>query len=201
MDPEKSKELRDRLDNEPGNAYTAFERFISLDPRERSVLAAYRSHAANPLASKVSDTFGGWSRTYAWAERAIAYDLHLASIRREAHERAVQEEAERYARLVERSRYELMEELTGLHDGTMEFLENLDWSSPNVRLRDVIQVVKLRVEAVSRFEAELPEKRGGGAEWTEDELEFVEGIVRGIEAERDDETPDENEEDPGENRP
>jgi hypothetical protein len=44
----------------------------------------------------------GWSSSFAWRERAAAYDDHLASLRREAYERAIEEEAERQAREVEK---------------------------------------------------------------------------------------------------
>jgi len=65
---------------------------------ERTLLAAYRQHVGNPGAVKPSDTWSGWSHTFAWRERARAYDDHLASVRREAFERAIEEEAARQAR-------------------------------------------------------------------------------------------------------
>ena len=195
MNHEESKELWDRLDNEPERAYRAFRAFLCLPAGRRSVLEAYRSHVANPLASKVSDTFGGWSRQFAWYERAAAYDEHLERLRGKAVEETVEEEAKRHAQLVERSRYEVMEELTGLHDGVMQYLESLDWSAPNVRLQDIINVVRLKLEASAKFAGQVSE-RNEGPEWTEDEREFVEGVMEEILAEQDDDVPDEGEEDP-----
>src|SRR5215217_7372869 len=110
MDTEK-RELWDRLENETGKAYGAFEAFLSLPSGERTLLAAYRRHVGNPDAANPSDTWGRWSSDFAWRERAAAYDDHLASVRREAYERAIKEEAARQAREVEiaRGRYnELM---------------------------------------------------------------------------------------------
>ena len=97
MDIEKKEELWDRLENEPERAYLAFEVFLGLPGGERTLLGAYRRHVGNPGAAKPSDTWSGWSGSFAWRKRAAAYDDHLASVRRGAYERAVEEEAERQA--------------------------------------------------------------------------------------------------------
>src|SRR5215210_2702238 len=102
MDIQK-RELWDRLDNEPERAYRAFESFLSLPSGERTLFEAYRRHAGNPDAPKPSDTWSGWCSDYAWRKRAAAYDDHLASMRREAYERAIEEEAGRQAREVEKA--------------------------------------------------------------------------------------------------
>ncbi len=44
-------------------------------------------------------------------------------------------------------RYETQEELTALHAGLMEYLDNLDWNQANIRMQDVIQIIKLRGQA------------------------------------------------------
>ena len=111
MDTEK-RELWDRLENEPERAYRAFECFLGLPGGERTLLEAYRRHVGNPDAAKPSDTWSGWSKSFAWRERAAAYDDHLASLRREAYERAVKEEAARQALEVERARGRTSELLT-----------------------------------------------------------------------------------------
>jgi len=98
------KELWDRLENEPDRAYRAFESFLSLPSGERTLLEAYRRHVGNPDAAKPSDTWSGWCNAFAWRERAAAYDDHLASVRREAYERVVEEEAARQAREAEEAR-------------------------------------------------------------------------------------------------
>src|SRR5215204_627568 len=103
MDTQK-RELRDRLENESDRAYRAFESFLSLPSGERTLLGAYRRHVGNPDAAKPSDTWNGWSSGFAWRERAAAYDDHLASVRRVAYERAIEEEAARQACEVEKVR-------------------------------------------------------------------------------------------------
>jgi hypothetical protein len=180
MDTEKSggaKELWDRLENEPERAYLAFEAFLALPSRERTLLKAYRVHVGNPHAANPSDTWSRWSGEFAWRERAAAFDEHLTCVRREACERAVEEEAKWHARLVERTRYETMEELSALHDGVMEYLENLDWTDPGVRLQDVTQIVQLKLDATLRLEerAQARTDGAGGREpdWTLDAREFA----------------------------
>jgi len=56
-----------------------------------------------------------------------------------------------------------MEELSALHDGVMGFLDNLDWSS--IRTQDVIQILKLKLDAAMRFEerAQAQTDGAGGA--------------------------------------
>jgi hypothetical protein len=86
------KEVWDRLDNEPERAYRAFESFLSLPSGERTLLEAYRRDVDNADAVKPSDTWSRWCNDFAWRERAAAYDDHLASVRRDAYERVIEEE-------------------------------------------------------------------------------------------------------------
>src|SRR5215208_6006365 len=139
---ETKKELWDRLENEPERAYRAFESFLSLPSGERTLLGAYRQHVSNADAVKPSDTWSGWSSSFAWRERAAAYDDHLAGVRREAHERVVGEEAARQASEAEKVRGNLNELLMIAHVKTMDWLEELDVSQ--IRMSDVIQVVRLQ---------------------------------------------------------
>src|SRR5919107_4947277 len=111
MDTQK-RELWDRLENEPERAYRAFEAFLTLPSGERTLLGAYRQHVGNPDAVKPSDTWSGWSNSFAWRERAAAYDDHLARLRREAYERAIEQEAERQAREIEKARGRMNELMT-----------------------------------------------------------------------------------------
>src|SRR3954453_1818919 len=134
MDTEK-RELWDRLQNEPERAYRAFEVFLNLSGGERTLLEAYRRHVGNPDAAKPSDTWSGWSSSFAWRERAAAYDDHLASVRREAYERAVEEEAARRAREVEKVRGRANELLTLGYERALEWLENAQPS--DLRFQDV----------------------------------------------------------------
>src|SRR5215203_3131456 len=119
----KKRELWDRLENEPERAYRAFESFLNLPTGERTLLEAYRRHVSNPDAAKPSDTWSGWSNTFAWRERAAAYEDHLARLRREAYERAVEEEAGRQAREVEKVRGRANELLALGYERATEWLE------------------------------------------------------------------------------
>lgn len=139
MDIQK-RELWDRLENEPERAYRAFECFLNLPSGERTLLGAYRQHVGNPDAVKPSDTWSGWSNSFAWRERAAAYDDHLASLRREAYERVIEEEAERQAREVEKARGRYNELMTMAYVQAMECLEDDDWVSSNLRSSDVLNI-------------------------------------------------------------
>src|SRR5215210_6279410 len=111
MDSEK-RALWDQLETESERGYRAFESYLTLPSGERTLLEAYKQHVGNPDAVKPSDTWSRWSNSFAWRERAAAYDDHLASLRREAYERAIEEEAGRQAREVEKARYRSDELLT-----------------------------------------------------------------------------------------
>jgi hypothetical protein len=172
------RELWDRLENEPERAYRAFECFLSLPGVERTLLGAYRRHVGNPEAAKPSDTWSGWSNAFAWRERAAAYDDHLASVRREAYERAVEEEAARQAREVEKVRSRYNELLTLGHEEAMRWFEEVGASG--MRASDVIQVVRLHMDYLNAFGVE-PESRNEG-DWTEEDDAEVKRIIREIEA-------------------
>jgi hypothetical protein len=190
MDTEK-KELWDRLDNEPERAYRAFECFLGLPGGERTLLGAYRRHVGNPDAAKPSDTWSGWSNTFAWRERAAAYDDHLASLRREAYERGIEEEAERQAREVETARGRYNELMTHAYVQAAEWLENAQPS--DLRPQDVIQIIRLYMDDQKVFGAQEPSME---AEWTAEDEAAVADIVREVEELEDpDESPDEDGED------
>src|SRR5215210_4999655 len=144
-----NRELWDRLENEPERAHRAFECFLSLPSGERTLLGAYRHHVGNPDAAKPSDTWSGWSNTFAWRERASAYDDHLASVRREAYERVVEEEAARQAREVEEARGRYNELMTLGYERAAEWLEGPQRS--DLRSQDVIQIIRLYMDAEKAF--------------------------------------------------
>ena len=75
MDTEKSsggKELWDRLQNEPERAYPAFESFLSLPSRERTLLGAYRVHVGNPRAANTRRT---WTRRISFRYGKITLEI------------------------------------------------------------------------------------------------------------------------------
>ena len=185
------RELWHRLENEPERAYRAFECFLSLSSGERTLLAAYRGHVGNPDAAKPSDTWSGWSNTFAWRERAAAYDDHLASVRREAYERAVEEEAARQAREVERARGRTNELMTLSYERALEWLE--DAKPSDLRAQDVLAIMRLHMDYLKAFGVE--EKPRNEDDWTEEDDEFVETILKEMEAEDAADEPVEGEDD------
>jgi hypothetical protein len=174
MDIQK-RELWDRLENEPERAYRAFECFLSLPSSERTLLEAYRRHVGNPDVAKPSDTWSGWSSSFAWRERAAAYDDHLASVRRGAYERAVEEEAERQAREVEIARGRYNELMTLGYERAMEWLEDAQRS--DLRSQDVIQIIRLYMDAEKFFGVQEPSAE---PEWTEEDEAEVADIVKEV---------------------
>ena len=176
----KNRELWDRLENEPERAYRAFESFLSLPSGERTLLEAYRRHVGNPDAAKPSDTWSGWSHSFAWRERAMAYDDHLAKLRREAYEKAIEEEAARQAREVEKARGRSNELLTLGYERAMGCLEEMDASQ--MRMTDVIQIARLHMDYLKAFPLQ-PELSHDDV-WTEEDDEFAEEIWKKIQARR-----------------
>ena len=178
MDTEK-RELWDQLSNESERAHRAFQTFLSLPSNDRTVIGAYRSHVGNEKATKVSDTWAKWSREFAWAERASAYDAYLEGLRREAYERAIQEQAERQAREVEKTIGRMNELMTVAYDRAMECLEDEDWLRDNLRSSDVLKIIGLHLDAVKAFEADRESKDEG--DWSEEDLAAGEQIIKEIE--------------------
>jgi hypothetical protein len=175
------KELWDRLENEPERAYRAFECYLRLPGDGRTVVEAYRAHVGNEGAVKPSDTWVRWSTDFAWRERAAAYDDHLASLRREAYERAVEEEAARQAREVEKARGRMNELLTLGYERAMEWLEDMDASQ--MRMSDAIQVARLHMDFLKTFDVE-PEPSHDD-DWTEEDDAELERIAKRVKARRD----------------
>ena len=190
MDTEK-RELWNQLENESERGYRAFESYLNLPSGERTLLEAYRHHVGNPAVIKPSDTFRGWSQRFAWRERAMAFDDHIASLRREAYEQAISEEAARQAREVEKARYRCNEILTLGCERAAEWLEEMDVSQ--MRMSDAIQVARLYMDYLKAFPME-PESSHDD-DWTEEDEAELDEILKKIQAKRDSEegiqTPDE----------
>jgi hypothetical protein len=192
MDTERSKELWDRLENEPERAYRAFESYLALPSGKRTVIEAYRVHVGNPEAVKPSDTWVRWSSEFAWRERAAAYDDHMANKRRDAFERGIEEEAERQGALAERTRGRMFELLTSGYVRAMECLEDEDWVSRNLRFSDVLNITKLHLDALKALEVDRQPRAEDG--WTEEDDAEIADIIKEIDALTDLERPEEEEE-------
>jgi hypothetical protein len=188
MDTEKQKELWERLENEPERAYRAFENYLTLPTGDRTLLEAYRRHVGNSLAVKPSDTWSRWSSQFAWRERAAAYDDHLASLRRGAYERGIEEEAERQGAIAERNRSRMNELMTLGYEESMKWLENK--GHEEMRAADVIQLMRLHLDAVKAFGVPEEPKED---EWTEEDDEYVETILKDIKREAHADESDEDE--------
>jgi hypothetical protein len=171
-------ELWDRLENEPERAYGAFECFLSLPSGKRTLLEAYRRQVGNPDAAKPSDTWSGWSNTFAWRERAAAYDDHLASLRRDAYERAVEEEVAQQAREVEKVRGRYNELMTLAYVQAAEWLENAQPS--DLRAQDVMRIIGLHLDYVKAFHVDR--ESTGEDDWTEEDEAAAEQIVKEVDA-------------------
>ena len=202
---ETKNELWHQLSNESERAHRAFQTFLRLPSNDRTVIGAYRRHVDNPQATRVSDTWAAWSRDFAWAERASAYDAYLESLRREAYERTIQHEAVQQAREVEKTRGRMNELMTVAYHRAMECLEDPDWVRDNLRSSDVIQVMKLYVDYLKAFGEDREPM--GEDDWTEEDEAAGEQIIKEIEARRYLEHPDlgledweGSEEGPGEDR-
>ena len=187
-----SEQLWHRLENEPRRAFEAFQTFLSLPNGARTIVEAYRSHVDNPQATKASDTWAKWTRTFAWSERAAAYDAHLDRIRERSIEKATEEEAKRQTREAERTRYRYNVLMTAAYHRTMECLEDDDWVSSNLRASDVLNITRLYMGAVKAFEVDRESTVED--DWEEDDAEFDE-IVKEVDAQTDLERPDGEEED------
>jgi hypothetical protein len=172
------KELWDRLENEPERAYGAFECFLSLPSGKKTLLEAYRRQVGNPDAAKPSDTWSGWSNTFAWRERAAAYDDHLASLRRDAYERAVEEEVAQQAREVEKVRGRYNELMTLAYVQAAEWLENAQPS--DLRAQDVMRIIGLHLDYVKAFHVDR--ESTGEDDWTEEDEAAAEQIVKEVDA-------------------
>jgi hypothetical protein len=190
MDTEK-RELWDRLAHEPERAYRAFECYLSLPSGERTILGAYRDHVDNPDAVKPSDTWNGWSSRFGWRERAVAYDDHLASMRREAYERVIEQEAERQGALVERNRNRFNELMTLAYVRAMQCLEDDDWVSSNLRSSDVMRIIGLHMDYLKAFEVDRESKVEG--DWNEEDVVDLDDLIKEVDALSDPEHPEEEE--------
>jgi hypothetical protein len=178
----------------PRRAYRAFECFPTLPGDARTVIAAYRRHTGNPEAVKPSDTWSRWSSQFAWRERAAAYDDHIARVHRDAYVRAIEEEAERQARVVEQTRYRFAEMMTRMYEQAIENLERDDfWET--MRPQDVINIAKLHLEAIVRLRELMPQSEAvTESDWTEDDDAELDEIMRQLDTERAEEEPEEGSE-------
>jgi hypothetical protein len=102
-------------------------------------------------------------------------------VRREAYERAIDEEAERQAREVKKARGRSNELLTLGYERAMEWLEEVGASG--MRMSDVIQVARLHMDYLKAFPVQPESSRED--DWTEEDDAELDEIWNRIEAKRD----------------
>ena len=76
----------ERQPGETVKAFQAFRAYRDLEPRDRSVLAAYRLAKGKPTARQAAGIWNRWCAEHRWVERAHAYDLHREALERAARE-------------------------------------------------------------------------------------------------------------------
>ena len=191
METEESREqLWHRLSNESARAYEAFKVYMYLPPAERSVVKAWREWSGNPDAKREPPFFLGWSKSYAWSDRARAHDHHLEVIRESGMEQAIKEEAARQARAVEQTRFRFHELMTIAYQRAIESLESDDFVE-QLRPSDVVQIMKLYLETTHKLGGSETDTPGGSAavDWTESEQQELDRLLGEIESETTQEEP------------
>jgi hypothetical protein len=165
-----NRELWHQLDNEPTRAYGAFKTFKMLGPRERTIAEAWRRYSENPDAESPPDYMYEWSKSFAWTERAIAWDHHLEIIREQAADQAIAEEAALQATEVEKTRNRFRELMTLGYTRAIEWLEDSEWTRGNLRSGDVIKIIELHLKALES-ESAAPEQVQVEGDWNEEDVE------------------------------
>jgi hypothetical protein len=188
MDTERSPEVWDRLSNESGRAYEAFKVYMYMSPAERSLAGAWRLWTGNPEAARPSPFFEGWSREYAWSERARAHDHHVELIRERGMEKAIEEEAAKQARQVERVRGRFYELMAITYERAITYLED-DSFVEQLRPADVVQILRVHLETIQKLGDTSSQAPDSGVDWSEDEQRELDRILDEIDAEEVQEEP------------
>jgi hypothetical protein len=183
MDTKRSPEVWDRLSNESGRAYEAFKVYMYMSPAERSVVGAWREWTENPVAVRPSPFFVGWAWEYDGPERARAHDHHLELIRERGIEKAIEEEAAKQARQVERVRGHFHELLALTYERAITCLED-DNFVEQLRPADVVQILRLHLDTTHKLGEPTSGAPDSGVDWSEDEQREFDRLVGEIESEQ-----------------
>jgi hypothetical protein len=181
MDTKRSPEVWDRLSNESGRSYEAFKVYMYMSPAERSVVGAWREWTENPEAARPSPFFEEWAREYAWSERARAHDHHLELIRERGMEKAIEEESAKQARQAERVRGRFYELMAITYERSISYLED-DSFVEQLRPADVVQILKVHLEAIQKLGDPASQAPASGVDWSEDEQRELDRILDEIDA-------------------
>jgi len=98
-------EVWERRGSESSRAFHAFTHYRDVEPRQRSIAAAFAAHRSSCSGQHQASTipvpsqWKKWSSEHEWVVRAAAYDSHRDSLLREARERALVDSPGRWAEL------------------------------------------------------------------------------------------------------
>lgn len=85
---ESGRPLWEKFDGESMRAFRAFRAYLMIDPRQRSILEAYRRMGGDPKRRRkvAPHAWGVWSRRWMWQRRLEAYELDRMEVEREEWE-------------------------------------------------------------------------------------------------------------------
>jgi hypothetical protein len=169
-------ELWEKLDNEPQDAFNAFQAFLETRNRRDSILK---------LSDKTGfskSTLSFWKKTYMWAERALAYDKYIEEEQSKARSALIEESAIKYIKALV-SRIELMLLSSNIYmkdlkdKGGIEALESLStFAKREIAHEDLEMAMKLMktYKELLELTPEGKELLKSGASGTEINITFVE---------------------------
>jgi hypothetical protein len=92
------QQLWDRFPGETSRQFEAFKVYRDMGPsRSLDAACAQAAGRRRERGKRVTGTWGKWSSTWSWPDRAKAYDIHLEAVQQEAREHALRLEAEKWA--------------------------------------------------------------------------------------------------------
>lgn len=158
----------EQRDNEPDDAYRAFECFLDIPPTEKAtVLRAAREYTQNPAVMQVAPYLKRWASKYDWLERRREYMRHLRQKRRVAQEGAYVASAKEKGRTLASTEDRVLELSDSLIDTLLEKLEDSHlkemWTPQQIvsgvgRANELLSILaKVRAVTGERDDAQTPE--------------------------------------------
>jgi hypothetical protein len=109
-----------RRPGESASAYAAFATYRDMGTSRSTAKVARQLGKSKTLCDR-------WSAAHAWVARAEACDAHLDHLHREAHRRAVEEMAERHARIAMAAQTKIMQRLQALAPEELSPRTLIEW--------------------------------------------------------------------------
>ncbi len=134
----KEKKPWHRQENESTKAFHAFMLYRDMLPKGRSIQKVLETTDKKPSYYR---HLARWSSRYEWVKRATFHDDHMAEVKREANQKAIEEMAERQAK-----------EGMALQQKGIERLA--DMAGREMRMRDAIRAIEVgaKLERTARGE-------------------------------------------------